>query len=85
VKSEALICLYNVCENHNSKNLRNEENLIRAYLSVVEDYRANSPYILQIAISFCSLIAEKMPNTIEKYQLLDLIEKIFYSNIAQQN
>jgi hypothetical protein len=67
VKSEALICLYNICENHSSKNLRNDERLFEVYVSVVRDFKANSPYILQIAISFCSLIAEKLPSTIEKY------------------
>ena len=46
VKSEALICLYNICENHNSKSLRSDEILFEAFISVVTDHKTNSPYIL---------------------------------------
>ena len=83
VKSEALICLYNICENHGSKNLLNDEKLFEAYISVVTDFKSNSPYILQIGLSFCSLIAEKLPWTIEKYQLVEIVEKVLYSSIGE--
>ena len=59
--------------------MKNDENLFAAFIGVVDDYKINSPYILQIAISFCSLIAEKLPQTVEKYNLVEKIEKILYS------
>ncbi len=62
VRREALVCLYNLCENFNSKYLgkvMQKGNPSSAFFDVISNYMAYDPYTVMVAISFCSLICEK--------------------------
>ena len=67
-RSEALICLYNICANFEAKHFKkiacSEEQvqlcnqLSKAAFDLLSDHESNSPYMIQIAISFASLFFE---------------------------
>ena len=65
VRKEALVTLYNLCENHNNKYLSKvlQQDPSQAFFSVLQHYQDYDPYMLKIAISYCSLICEKLKET----------------------
>lgn len=61
VRTQALVCLYNLCENHQNKYLpiviaKHPETV---FIDVLQNYETHDPYTLKIALSFLSLICEK--------------------------
>ena len=84
VRTEALVCLYNICENHNSKYLP----LVISYhpesvfIDVLQNYQNHDPYTLKISISFLSLICEKFGEqavqSIVQTGVAEMIENVIY-------
>ena len=61
VRKEALVAIYNMCENHNSKYMPRimPRNPQEAFFSMLSRCETCDPYTLQVAISFCTLLCEK--------------------------
>lgn len=58
VRKEALVILYNLCENHSNKYLGRVMHYSpqQAFFNVLSRYDLCEPYLIKIAISFCSII-----------------------------
>eukprot|EP00347_Sterkiella_histriomuscorum_P013623 403364010 len=84
VKKEALVTLYNLCENHENRYLQKvmQKDPSSAFFSVLKNYFSSDPYLLKIAISYCSLICEKYPDIAIKLifteGISEMIENIQY-------
>jgi len=90
IKKEAMVAVYNMCENHQSKFLQKvmQFNPLKSYIDILNNYYNCDPYLLQVAISFCSLICEKYGQeaiqTIINSGVCEMIENIQYK-YAQEN
>ncbi|CDW78857.1 importin subunit alpha-2-like [Stylonychia lemnae] len=84
VKKEALVTLYNLCENHQNRYLQKvmSKNPSQAFFQVLQNYFTCDPYLLKVSISFCSLICEKYPEQaiklIQQENISEMIENIQY-------
>jgi len=82
VKKEALVTLYNLCENHNNKYLSKvmSKDPSPAFFGVLKNYFSCDPYLLKIAISYCSLLCEKYGDqalkTMQQEGISEMIENI---------
>ena len=61
LKKEALVVIYNMCENHGSAYMQKvmARNPQQAFFDTLLNYQVFDPYTLKVAISFCSLACEK--------------------------
>ncbi len=61
VKKEALVVLYNLCENHQNRYMAKVmvSDPAPAFFGVLKNYFSCDPYLLKLAISFCSLFCLK--------------------------
>lgn len=61
LKKEALVVIYNMCENHGSAYMQKvmARNPQQAFFEAIHNYQGFDPYTLKVAISFCSLACEK--------------------------
>lgn len=84
MRTEALVCLYNLCENHSNKYLpiviaKHPETV---FIDVLQNYETHDPYTLKIALSFLSLICEKYGEpaikSIVETGVADMIENVRY-------
>lgn len=90
MKKEAMVTVYNMCENHQSKFLQKvmQFNPLKSYIDILNNYYNCDPYLLQVGISFLSLICEKYGQeaiqTIINSGVTEMIENIQYK-YAQEN
>lgn len=82
VKKEALVVIYNMCENHGSSYMQKvmARNPQQAFFDTILNYQAFDPYTLKVAISFCSLACEKYGQPAAEgmvsYNIPEMVENI---------
>lgn len=83
-KKEALVVLYNLCENHQNRYMVKVmgSDPAPAFFGVLKNYFSCDPYLLKLAISFCSVYCQKygMPaiKIILQESISEMIENIQY-------
>ncbi|TNV80522.1 hypothetical protein FGO68_gene17177 [Halteria grandinella] len=84
VRKEALVTIYNMCENYQSKYLPRimPRNPQEAFFTMLNHYETCDPYTLQVVVSFCTLICEKYGEeavqSIIASNTVEMIENIKY-------
>lgn len=65
IRKEAMVTIYNLCENHNSKYLSKviAKDPTIPFYKVLQNYDKCDPYLIKIALSYCCLICEKYRET----------------------